>query len=154
MIHPRPLAPSDLDAILAIAAASPEASAWTCADYEQFLQETYPAACLVAEQEGMVVAFICFRFMSDEAEVLNLAVIPSARRRGVASRLLAEVIRQAHERGARRMFLEVRDTNQPATLFYERSGFRISARRRGYYASPPADALVLARDLTLQDPAT
>jgi ribosomal-protein-alanine N-acetyltransferase len=45
------------------------------------------------------------------------------------------------------MFLEVRDDNQPAIRLYERHGFQLSSRRRGYYADPPADALVLARDL-------
>ena len=143
----RPLAPSDLDAILAIAAASPEAASWSRASYEQFLQEAYPGACFVAQLEGSIVGFICFRVASDEAELLNLAVIPSARRRGVASLLFAEAIRQSLERGARRLFLEVRDTNQPAIRFYERHGFRISARRPGYYAAPPADALVLCRGL-------
>ena len=143
----RPLAPSDLDAILAIAAASPEAASWSRASYEQFLQEAYPGACFVAQLEGSIVGFICFRVASDEAELLNLAVIPSSRRRGVASLLFAEAIRQSLERGARRLFLEVRDTNQPAIRFYERHGFRIAARRRGYYAAPVADALVLCRSL-------
>ena len=148
MLQTRPLAPPDLDAILAIAAASPEAASWSRAAYEQFLQEAYPGACRVAELEGSVVGFICFRVASDEAEVLNLAVLSSARRRGVASLLLAETTGQSRQRGARRMFLEVRDTNHPAIRFYERHGFRISGRRRAYYAAPPSDALVLALDLS------
>jgi len=151
MIQTRPLAAPDLDTILAIAAASPEAASWSRADYERFLQEAFPGACRVAElevgSEAGVVGFICFRVASDEAELLNLAVLPSARRRGIASLLLAEAIQQSLQRGVRRMFLEVRDTNHPAILFYERHGFRISGRRRGYYAAPPADALVLALDL-------
>ena len=150
MIQTRPLAPHDLDAILAITAASPEAASWSRADYEQFLNAAYSGACFVAELEGSIAGFICFRVASDEAELLNLAVIPSARRRGVASLLLAEAIRQSLERGARRLFLEVRDTNQPAIRFYERHGFRISARRPGYYAAPPADALILARDMAVK----
>jgi ribosomal-protein-alanine N-acetyltransferase len=139
--------PSDLDPLLAIAAASPEAASWSRADYEQFLQEAYPGVCLVAELEGRIVGFICFLIASDEAELLILAVLPSERRRGVASLLLDEAIRQSLKQGAQRMFLEVRDTNHAAIGFYQRHGFRISSRRRGYYMAPPADALVLARDL-------
>ena len=158
MIQTRPLSPPDLDPVLTIAAASPEAASWSRAAYEQFLQDAYPGACLVAElevgTEASVVGFICFRVASDEAEVLNLAVIPSARRRGIASCLLTEATERSRQRGARRMFLEVRDTNQPAILFYERHAFRISGRRRGYYANPPADALVFARDLISNKPST
>lgn len=150
----RPLASADLTPLLSIAAASREAAQWTRAAYEQFLNKEYPAACLVAEREGAVVGFICCRVTADEAEVLNLAVLPSSRRLGAASSLLAEAIRQSLARGARRMFLEVRETNQPAIGFYERHGFRLSSRRRAYYADPPADALVLARDLTLEKPST
>ena len=79
---------------------------------------------------------------------LNLAVLPSARRQGIASRLLDEALREAAQQGALRVFLEVRDTHHPAILFYERHGFRLSARRRGYYSAPAADALVLVRDLS------
>lgn len=148
MIHSRTLAPADLDFVLSITASSPEASQWTRADYEQFLDGGVSGICLVAEIDDAVVGFICFRVVSDEAEVLNLAVSPSARRRGVASGLLADAIRISQDGGARRMFLEVRDTNRPAILFYERQGFSLTARRCGYYFSPPADALVLSRDLT------
>lgn len=147
MIRIRPLASGDLNPVLSITVASPEASQWTRADYEQFLRNAPSCICSVAEIDNAVAGFICFRVVSDEAEVLNLVVSPSARRRGVASRLLADATRISEQRGARRMFLEVRDTNQPAILFYERHGFRLTARRRRYYSNPLADALILARDL-------
>ena len=138
---------AELDTILSITAASPEASQWVRADYERFLDDGAPGSCLVAVLDNAVVGFICFRVVSDEAEVLNLAVSPSARRGGVASSLLADAIRTSRQRGGHRMFLEVRDTNQAAIRFYERHGFRLTARRHGYYSSPLADALVLARGL-------
>ena len=148
MIHTRPLASSDLDTLLAVAAASPEAASWGRDAYEAMLKDPHRGSCCVAELRGNIAGFICFRVASDEAEVLNLAVLPSARRQGVGSRLLDDALREALQQGARRVFLEVRETNQPAILFYERHGFRVSARRRGYYADPPADALVFARDLS------
>lgn len=95
----------------------------------------------------MVAGFVCFQVAADEAEVLNLAVQPSARRQGIGSRLLDQTLREAVRKGAHRVFLEVRETNQPALEFYERHGFEVTMRRAGYYAEPPDDALVLARDL-------
>ncbi len=147
MMEIRSFGPADLDSILAIAAASPEAAAWRRDAYETMLHSPHHGACRLAELSGCVVGFICFRVVADEAEVLNLAVLPPARRQGVASRLLGEALRETAQQGARRVFLEVRDTNQPAMLFYARHGFRVASRRRGYYSDPVADALVLVRDL-------
>ena len=79
--------------------------------------------------------------------MLNLAALPSCRRQGIGSRLLEQTLREAASRGATRIFLEVRETNRTALEFYQRYSFTVSARRRGYYSNPPADALVLARNL-------
>lgn len=152
MIRIRPLAAPDRVPILAVAAASPEAARWNREAYALFLRGPRHGDCLVAEAAGAIAGFICFRVTSDEAEVLNLAGIPAARPRGLGLRLLAEVIHQSCQRHARRMFLEARETNRPAIRFYERRGFRIAARRRGYYSDPPADALVLARELSCERP--
>ena len=147
MIQIRPFASADIDLIRAIAAASPEAARWSRETYETILQDPQRASCYVADQEGSVVGFVCLRLVSDEAEVLNLAVEPAARRLGVGSRLLDHALREAVRRGAQRVFLEVRETNQPALALYQRYGFAVSMRRVGYYSEPSADALVLVKDL-------
>jgi ribosomal-protein-alanine N-acetyltransferase len=144
----RPLTAGDIDTILATAAASPEAAQWTREAYAGLLSDLHRGACLVAEIGGSAVGFICFRIVSDEAEVLNLAVTPAVRRQGVGSLLLDEALREAALQGARRVFLEVRESNQPALEFYRRLGFSVSAHRRGYYADPVEDAVVLMRDLS------
>jgi ribosomal-protein-alanine N-acetyltransferase len=147
MIRIRPFVSADLDSVLAIAASSPEAAGWSRETYETILQDPQRACCTIADQEGAIVGFVCLRVMSDEAEVLNLAVSPSVRRLGVGSRLLDHALREAGQKGARRVFLEVRDTNEPALALYQRYGFTVSMRRVGYYSNPPADALVLLKDL-------
>jgi ribosomal-protein-alanine N-acetyltransferase len=143
----RPGTPDDLKAILAIAAASPEAASWSSDAYRQLLSYQDSGAFRVAELHENVVGFICFRVMSDEAEVLNLAVDHSTRRQGVASRLIEAALSEARQQGARRISLEVRHTNEAAISFYRHHGFVVASERRGYYAHPPADALVLAREL-------
>ena len=142
----RPLEAADVEAVLAITAASPEAASWSRQDYQAMLAD--PARrCWVAEREGRVVGFLCFRMIGEEAELLNLAVLPSCRRQGIAFRLMEQALREATERGAAAMFLEVRDSNVPARRLYERLGFEPCGRRPGYYATPPADAFLLRRRL-------
>ena len=143
----RPLTGTDVEAVLAIEAASPEAAAWNRRAYEDILGGASPIRCLVAEVEGNTVGFVSFRAVEHEAELLNLAVLPAFRRLGMGARLLDQVLQEAARRGALELFLEVRDSNPGALRFYERFGFKLKSRRRGYYSHPPADALVLHRSL-------
>lgn len=147
MTRIHPLAQADLEPVLAITVASPEAASWSRQAYEAFLQDPQRGCCYVAELNGQVVGFACFRVAGEEAELLNLAVLPSCRRQGIGTRLLEETLREAASRGAIRIFLEVRETNQPALKLYQCYRFTVSTRRRGYYSNPPADALILARNL-------
>jgi ribosomal-protein-alanine N-acetyltransferase len=94
--------------------------------------------------------FSLYRLVTDEAELLSLAVLPQCRRRGVALRLMEEMLRDLYRQGARSIHLEVEDTNQAAIALYSRLEFRESGRRPGYYAQgrpKPAGALVMLRQL-------
>jgi ribosomal-protein-alanine N-acetyltransferase len=76
--------------------------------------------------------FYMSRNAFDEEELLLLAVHPRSRRRGIATKLLEELIAGAQARGASRIFLEMRDGN-PAELLYRASGFSPIGRRPNYY---------------------
>jgi len=105
-------------------------------------------ACLAQDESG----FIFIRTAGDEAEVLTLAVKPAARRRGIASALVAEGAKQAQKQGATAMFLEVSCANLPAIALYKRLGFNEVGRRKAYYAAhgaTPEDALVLRVEIPL-----
>ncbi|MGA7711030.1 MAG: GNAT family N-acetyltransferase [Rhizomicrobium sp.] len=96
--------------------------------------------------------FILVRSAGGEAEVLTLAVAPAARRRGIASTLILKAANYAEEHGARRLFLEVSDANQPAKSLYTCVGFKEVGRRVGYYQGAGGrrqDALVLAVELPI-----
>ena len=88
---------------------------------------------------GYVIAAVA----ADEAEVLNLAVAPRARRRGLGGRLLDAGLGMIRERGGREVFLEVRESNAPAIALYSSRGFAALSRRARYYRNPVEDALVL-----------
>jgi ribosomal-protein-alanine acetyltransferase len=129
----RPAEPGDLDAIGAIQAASPEAAAWTP---ESYLRQ----GCLVAETDGQVTGFLAYRDLGGlENEILNLAVLPAFRRRGVGRALVEELLALA--RGP--VFLEVRPSNSEARKLYEKMGFIQIGLRPGYYHTPSEDGIVM-----------
>jgi ribosomal-protein-alanine N-acetyltransferase len=100
---------------------------------------------LVAVEASQVAGFLLFRGVADEMEILNLAVSPRRRRAGIGSALLVAALAGAAGRGARSVFLEVRESNSVATAFYERLGFAQCGRRPRYYSSPEEDGVVLSR---------
>ncbi len=100
---------------------------------------------LVAVSDGCILGFLLFFTAAEEVEILNLAVSPRHRRQGIGAALLRAALAAVAERGARRVFLEVRESNSDAAAFYQRLGFTEWGRRPRYYSSPPEDAVVLSR---------
>jgi ribosomal-protein-alanine N-acetyltransferase len=90
--------------------------------------------------------FVLARAAGGEAEIITLAVVPEARRRGDGSALLAAALAGAAARGAAEIFLEVAETNEAARGLYAAAGFEQVGKRRRYY-SDGSDALVLRRSL-------
>lgn len=124
---------ADLSACAAIQESSPEAAEWDVADY-------LTLDFLVAEVDGRVAGFLVSRAIdAAEWELLNLAVAPEFRRRGVA-RALLEALRSA-SRGA--IFLEVRESNEAARNLYKSLGFQEVGVRRQYYERSPESAIVM-----------
>ena len=99
-----------------------------------------------AAGEG-VLGFAIVWLVHDELHVLNVAVAPEARRRGVARALLAEVEGRALDDGAARATLEVRRSNTPAIELYRSLGYVEVGVRPRYYAEDGEDAIVMDRDL-------
>jgi ribosomal-protein-alanine N-acetyltransferase len=122
---------------------------WDAAAFDALLDQTGVFA--IEEPEGLIL----LRVVADEAEILTLAVCPSARQRGLGTRLVREGATGAARRGARRLFLEVADDNAAALALYGRAGFAEAGRRPGYYARRDGahqDALILALNLPVTLP--
>ncbi len=125
--------PSDLPGIADIQAVSPEASDWPVADYLRY-------DLRVAASGGKVVGFIASRATADdECEILNLAVAPDCRRKGIARALVDSILNG--NRGP--VYLEVRSSNSVARSFYKSIGFQEVTVRKGYYDEPPESAIVM-----------
>ena len=152
----RSMAAADLEAILTIQNASPDAAQWPAADWGVFCAREDAAehgglrvgnCAWVAEGERGAAGFLAGLFAGDEFEILNLAVAPSERRKRIASQLLLAALQSARKAGGRRAILEVRAFNTGAIAFYEGQGFVRAGIRKNYYRAPVEDALILARDL-------
>jgi len=96
-----------------------------------------------------LAGFIMSRLVEDEAEILSVAVARRQQARGLARKLLGLHLRRLAGLGARAVFLEVDEHNDPAIRLYHRAGFSEVSRRSNYYPGPDkaAAALVLRRDL-------
>lgn len=103
-------------------------------------------AYYVARVDGMVVGYSGLMVAGDDAHVTTLAVDPPWQQRGIATRLLLNIVRTAVARGARHLTLEVRVSNEPAQALYRRFGFHPAGVRKGYYVETNEDALVMWAD--------
>ncbi|MGD0198909.1 MAG: ribosomal protein S18-alanine N-acetyltransferase [Solirubrobacteraceae bacterium] len=138
----RALAYSDLPSVIEIERrAFP--TPWSLAMF--VLEVSKPSGiCLAATLSGKLCGYvICSRYDLDW-HVMNVAVDPGHRRRGIASALLAELYRRGEPDGAR-FTLEVRRSNRAAIDLYERDGFRVAGMRRRYYQDNGEDALIMWR---------
>jgi ribosomal-protein-alanine N-acetyltransferase len=85
---------------------------------------------------------VCWR-VADELHILDLAILPSLRRKGIARQLVLAALREGVKNGVRRAFLEVRASNSAAFALYENLGFIRTQVREGYYDKPIEDAVVM-----------
>jgi ribosomal-protein-alanine N-acetyltransferase len=119
----RPAAEPDYKAITRIQYRCPETAQWPLGDYSG-----YPL--LLALVAGKPAGFCSWRQSApDEAEILNIAVDPDYRRRGIGSALLTALREQAQGT----IFLEVAETNNPAITLYRKHGWEAAGLREGYY---------------------
>ena len=135
----RSAAPDDATALLAIEQESATTAHWTRDQYASCFADR---SFLVAEENGSIFGFLCARVVAREWEIENIVVVEGARRRGIANRLLEELLRRVRSRSGTAIWLEVRESNHPARRFYEKHGFLEAGRRSAYYRNPEEDALL------------
>lgn len=111
---------------------------------EGFSSKLFYGVCAV--EDGEIVGYACETVLFENAEVDNIAVAESCRRRGVGKKLLKKLETEAKERGARVILLEVRVSNAPAMTMYLKEGFKDIYVRPRYYPDGE-DAVVMQKEL-------
>ena len=104
---------------------------------------------LVAVEEDMVVGYIGSQTVLDETDMMNVAVHPDHRRKGLAEALVMELEKALKDLGSHSLTLEVRESNEPARKLYEKLGFVQVGKRPRYYRNPREDALILRKEWEL-----
>jgi [ribosomal protein S18]-alanine N-acetyltransferase len=123
---------------------------WSETSFREALESPWTFG-LVAHNNRGIAGYLIGREVADTGEILNLAVSPDFRRRGVARALLRAGLATFRNRRVEEVYLEVRESNRSAQALYLSSGFRPVGQRAAYYRNPKEDALVLW--LALEQPA-
>ena len=101
--------------------------------------------------EAELLGYLVVSRYVDAWHIMNVAVAPEHRRRGIARRLLNELFVRTVDMALRSYTLEVRVSNAGAIRLYEGLGFVLRWRRRGYYTDDREDALIMWRDPPSRD---
>jgi len=155
MITLRPARRDDLPQMMDLAQQAFTASQWSKEVFERLFAQSggITRLVLVAEEAGeggsRIAGFLAGRESAGEWEIENIAVIASARRTGLGSRLLREFLHQIQSSGGREVFLEVRESNRAARALYEKWAFQELGRRKQYYTDPVEDGLIMKLSLVI-----
>ena len=101
------------------------------------------ALWLVAVEDGVVAGYVGSQTVLGWTDMMNIAVHPDYRCRGIAEALVTELMGQLREKNCECLTLEVRASNEPAKALYQKMGFVQVGRRPNYYRNPKEDALIL-----------
>jgi len=144
----RPMLPRDVPAIGRVERAAYDYP-WSPGIFRDCMLAGY--TCLVLEGDDRLVGYGIMSVAAGEAHVLNVCVHPDCQLRGLGRQLMLELLSRARDRGADRVFLEVRPSNRVARHLYQSLGFREIGLRPRYYQARGGreDAVVLATELDL-----
>ena len=118
---------------------------WSLESFELMLTEQ--ASALVALEDGRVLGYVGMMCVLDEGQIINVAVHPEARRRGVGRRLMEAAQTYAKERGIVFLSLEVRESNIAARSLYSSLGWEEQGIRKGFYSHPVENACVMTKSI-------
>ncbi|MBQ2804150.1 MAG: ribosomal protein S18-alanine N-acetyltransferase [Lachnospiraceae bacterium] len=117
---------------------------WSAEDFEALLSRSY-CRYLVAVVDGCIAGCVGLTNICNEGNIDNVVVSESFRRKGIARRLLSELILQGEREGIEAFTLEVRVSNVAAIALYEQLGFVSEGIRPNFYEKPTEDAMIMWR---------
>ena len=105
---------------------------WTASTFENELNSSN-SYYIVAKQNNEIVGFIGMKIVLDEADIMNVVTQKKKRNLGIATQLMNELLKVAHEKNIKKLTLEVNESNLPAIHLYKKFGFKTIATREKYY---------------------
>jgi ribosomal-protein-alanine N-acetyltransferase len=139
---------SDLEEILRIEKSS-FLSPWSRCAFENEMRAVYAFPMVMTQDDPpLIQGYLCFWVLNDECHILNLAVHPSCRRKGIASRLITNLLDLCRLKRILACYLEVRTSNQVAKSLYRKFGFKHQGVRKQYYSDTGEDALIMIRRIS------
>jgi [ribosomal protein S18]-alanine N-acetyltransferase len=119
---------------------------WPRNAYYRELNHNRSAYYIVLRRDDQIVGYAGLWKMSDEAHITTVGVRAGEQGKGYGHALMAALIQRAYQLGSRWLTLEVRPSNDVAVRLYEKFGFKVIGRRRGYYTDNNEDAIVMWSD--------
>jgi ribosomal-protein-alanine N-acetyltransferase len=142
----RALLLADAVGVAKILEEAPEAANWSRQSLDE-LTNSPGGLAFVSEAGGEISGFLVGRQVGEEAEILNLGVARSRRRKGDGGALLKAALDEFVTRGVSRVFLEVRESNATGIAFYTKHGFAKTGLRPKYYRDPAEAAVLMEKKL-------
>jgi len=146
-LDPRPLVPADINRVVEIERQT-FSDPWSRSAFLESLARPEVTGIALDDESGRLAGYGLCVLAADEGEILNVAVAPQSRRRGMGRRLVAHMLEHLRRGGAVRVYLEVRKSNEAAIGLYRGMGFETAGARRGYYTHPREDAVTMTIDVT------
>ena len=144
MIQIREMQWDDLDQVMEIEHACFTVP-WTETGFFTFLLRD-DTLFFVAEEEEKIYGYCGVVMVMDEGDITNVAVEASMRSQGIGKMLLNKLFEETANRGVKKIFLEVRESNESAIHLYEKMGFVVTGRRKNYYEVPREDAILMMHE--------
>jgi [ribosomal protein S18]-alanine N-acetyltransferase len=142
------MTPAHVDALMSYERDMFGTEAWSERSYREEIADTRNRYYVAVEgPDDALLGWAGVLVVAGTADVLTVGVVPSARRQGLARRMLAALYSEAARRGASEIFLDVRVDNEAAIALYQDEGFVELGRRRGYYDAGRVDSVVMRRAL-------
>lgn len=142
----RDMANTDLPSVLVVAQQS-FSTPWKINSFKHEI-ENKEAILKVALSASELVGYVCIRTLLDVTHIMDIAVLSEYRQQGIGSRLLQDALNtlQHTSPDVRQVTLEVRESNSSAIRLYNKHGFSVKGKRKGYYKNPVEDALIMGLD--------
>lgn len=122
--------------------------AWTMQGFLDTLENSQAIMLVAAsDEDGSVEGYCCLYQAFDEGEIVNVAVHPDKRCRGIGYKMVEELMQQGILEGISHFYLEVRESNVNAQKLYEKLGFEMIGIRKDFYEKPRENAIIMQKIL-------